>query len=199
MSIPLLRTPNSHIGRITEIASLSSSFLSHIKANIVDAVASSTRYKAKALELQTQLEHIQEEFYSHATRTVDYSDGISSLYYHRVASSEPYVLHALFNGLEECERSSFDARDLPFQAYYCAARLLVLSILFAIGAAPDDECQVRRSCDDTLTAVEAIGENAYLALVIPLRVIEMLGTDKQRTKVKSIFPRLKLGKGYMTG
>jgi hypothetical protein len=106
--------------------------------------------------------------------------------------------------LDDGEGSFVNVGHLRCLAFYSAARLLVLSILHTVNAAPDSyEDQVRAHCERILNAAKTIGElhvqYAYLKLVLPLRVIAVLGTEEQKEKAEKIFPKCVLGQGGLGG
>jgi hypothetical protein len=85
-------------------------------------------------------------------------------------------------------------------AFNSAARLLVLSILYSVNAAPaPDEDHVQAHCARMLTAASTIRdlhvEYVYLRLLLPLRVVAMSGTPEQREKVRDMVPNCALEKG----
>lgn len=102
--------------------------------------------------------------------------------------------------LDVPEGSFVNVSHLRCLAFYSAARLLILLILHKINAAPDSyKDQVRAHCERILTAAKAIGDlhvqYAYLKLVLPLRVIAVLGTEEQKERAEKIFPQCVLGEG----
>jgi hypothetical protein len=228
--IPFLRYPRSHIGRIIDIASLTSSLLSRIDLLITRPtqvrVTETLEIKRETLDLEEQLNRIWDELW-HSSQMpksddniadgihgigVDQPDitqspdGTSSAHKSTLSSvlpsatSSPTLTRPPQFPANQNDDSMFNVGHLRCMAFYSAARLLVLSILRSVNAAPTSyEEQTQGHCARILTTASTMNDvhvgYVYLRLLLPLRVVAILGNPEQRERAKEINPKYGLHKG----
>ena len=190
--------------------------------------AETLEIKRESLDLEEKLNRIWDELWKGNQRLESDSDAVDDIQSADFAGPEvpripsetpPALLSTLSNLLPDntspsvpvAHQSPFpseqnndnlvNAEHLRCLAFYSAARMLVLSILHSVNAAPASyEEQTQGHCTRILIAASTMSEvhvgYVYLRLLLPLRVVAIFGTFEQREKAGEIIPKNGLRKGF---
>jgi hypothetical protein len=206
LTIPFIGHSKSTTDRIIDIATLTSTLLYRIdslnKLSSPARAAETLSIKEEALQMKAQLDNIWMEtrpMSQSPARVGDSPNGLRGFDSHSSKSpsstpptdttsttATPTVLKT-----ETPKSNAAHANDQRTMTFYSTTRLILLSILHTLGDTPPSyEEQITAHCASILTAAAATGEGcigyANLRLVLPLRVVGMMGTARQRERAREI-------------